>query len=709
MPNSISAKALKDDSSLSARGRDQAPTAVAQPGSGNQILDLQQNVGNKAVSDLLQCGGDVTKLMSANLNISNPDDTSERNARQTASRLLSSPDSHDSRSAPGEKGQSSAPGSHRLPRSTRARFEPQLGVDLSHVRLHTDSQAASSAHTLNAKAFTLGSDIVFAQGQYSPETEGGQRVLAHELSHVAQQSHGEVSANTIFREDEPDKPKMASMVSQKFADLPDGQVVSDPTGAKHGITVIRRGDELFYHLPPPVNAQRQVPRPLEVKSGKRQPIKSISWGGGGISQRAFDVDFDTFDAPFTVNIFGVGHTQTLIDALFRKPAALETRPEGLEVEKKPGTLPQARPKGAAFRTAERYHIPGATFSMYVFSSRGVQVSDDTTGTKLWGPVDGKDLKDLQISPAGDVLISWDDPEHKGSSIFSVKFNLRGPTFSPTGLGRLEVSAERTALLGELKALKVKVVEQGSRFNELELEAAVDTLKRWQGKKGVVESLKANGVPGLTLIKDVQLETGGSYDDDKGEVKIPGGVSTTPAEERNVVIHELAHALFQANGFYPPKKGKTPEHIKAVAKDMHEDSDLDLIDEGAITGARVRKPRTQEQWEKALSSSEKLNKIWQDLHRRFPISDPEGTSDIRGLDVADESRYVGGQRGDILGHGFDNVNEFVASFVASSIRFQIEMTETIKNSKSDLLLILYRELWTLVNSDIVNLGTKNPYD
>jgi uncharacterized protein DUF4157 len=704
MSDSLAAKSLKDDSSVALRERQSTPKPVVQAGSRNQLLALQQNIGNRAVSDLLQCSGDVTKLVSANLNISHPEDPSERDARQTASHLLSSRDA-----LPIAADQTRPQSGQSLADSTRAHFEPNLGVDLSHVRIHTDSRAAASARALNAKAFSLGSDIVFGEGQYAPETESGQRVLAHELSHVAQQSHGGGSANTIHRDEEPARPKIASSVTQKFADLPEGIPVSDPRGATHGIRVIRRGEELFYRLPPPNNQERQVPRPLDVKTNKRQTITSLSWGGGGIGQTAFDVEFNDFDSPYNVNIFGVGRMQTLIDALFRKPAGYESEPEGLERERKPGILPQVRPKGAAFKTAQRYHIQGATFSMYVFSSRTVQVFDDMTGKRLWAGVEGIDLRDLQISPAGDVLISWDDPGQKPSGIFSVKFNLRGPTFSPTGLGRQAASAQRASLLGELKGLKVKVVERGSEFSDLELEAAVDVLKRFQGKKGVVDSLKANGVPGLTLIKDVLMDTGGSYDDVKGEVKIPGGVRTTPAEERNVVIHEISHALFQASGFYPPAKGKTPKHIQERAADLLEDSDLDLIDEGVVGRSRLVKKRTQKEWEKALSSDEKLNKIWQDLHSRFPISDPEGTSDIRGLDVADESRYLARGRGDVLGHGFDNVNEFVASFVASSMRFQDKMTETVKNSKDDFLLSLYRQLWTIVNSNIVNLGAKNPYE
>lgn len=61
-------------------------------------------------------------------------------------------------------------------------------VDLSAVRIHTDAIAASSAQELGARAYTLGSHVAFAPGQYAPATEAGRHVLTHELAHVAQQS-----------------------------------------------------------------------------------------------------------------------------------------------------------------------------------------------------------------------------------------------------------------------------------------------------------------------------------------------------------------------------------------------------------------------------------------------------------------------------------------------------------------------------------------
>lgn len=69
----------------------------------------------------------------------------------------------------------------------RAYFEPRCGADFSPVRVHTDSAAEETARLLNAKAFTLGTNIAFGAGRYSPGTEEGKRLLAHELAHVVQQ------------------------------------------------------------------------------------------------------------------------------------------------------------------------------------------------------------------------------------------------------------------------------------------------------------------------------------------------------------------------------------------------------------------------------------------------------------------------------------------------------------------------------------------
>ncbi|MGA1870545.1 MAG: DUF4157 domain-containing protein [bacterium] len=77
-----------------------------------------------------------------------------------------------------------------LQKSTRAFFEPRFGINLNSVRVHTDVNTNESARALNAQAFTTGRDIFFCQGTYNPGTSSGRELLAHELTHVVQQTGG---------------------------------------------------------------------------------------------------------------------------------------------------------------------------------------------------------------------------------------------------------------------------------------------------------------------------------------------------------------------------------------------------------------------------------------------------------------------------------------------------------------------------------------
>lgn len=88
-----------------------------------------------------------------------------------------------------------------LPESSRQFFEPRFGHDFSNVRLHTDAVAAKSAQSINALAYTTGNNIVFNSGQYSPDSDSGKKLMAHELTHVIQQGNTE---KNIQRKAEPE-------------------------------------------------------------------------------------------------------------------------------------------------------------------------------------------------------------------------------------------------------------------------------------------------------------------------------------------------------------------------------------------------------------------------------------------------------------------------------------------------------------------------
>ncbi len=82
---------------------------------------------------------------------------------------------------------SSRGGGSGLDSNTRSFMESRFGTGLGSVRIHTDNHAAEMSRDLNAKAFTVGSDIYFKEGQYRPDSDSGKHLLAHELTHVVQQ------------------------------------------------------------------------------------------------------------------------------------------------------------------------------------------------------------------------------------------------------------------------------------------------------------------------------------------------------------------------------------------------------------------------------------------------------------------------------------------------------------------------------------------
>jgi hypothetical protein len=87
-------------------------------------------------------------------------------------------------------------GGHALDRQVQAQMGDALGADFSNVRVHANAEADGLNRTLQARAFTLGQDIYFRQGEYAPGSSTGRELLAHELTHVVQQNAGAVQPKT---------------------------------------------------------------------------------------------------------------------------------------------------------------------------------------------------------------------------------------------------------------------------------------------------------------------------------------------------------------------------------------------------------------------------------------------------------------------------------------------------------------------------------
>lgn len=163
--------------------------------------------------------------------VSRPGDLSEQQAAKVANQIMQSTDGGGERSTSGAslsyapepqpmpappvapQQQNTAPersdirsptlagqtGGSPLKDSSRAFFEPRFGRDFSGVRIHQDARSATAASSLNARAFTVGDNIYFGQGEYASETAAGRKLLAHELTHVVQQRQG-IAPAVIQRE-----------------------------------------------------------------------------------------------------------------------------------------------------------------------------------------------------------------------------------------------------------------------------------------------------------------------------------------------------------------------------------------------------------------------------------------------------------------------------------------------------------------------------
>jgi Domain of unknown function (DUF4157) len=128
---------------------------------------------------------------------------------------------------------------HPLDTGARKFFESQFQHDFSGVRLHSDARAAASANAVNAVAYTVGSNIVLGSGQGSPQTSEGRSLLAHELTHVVQQSRSTVRTTDIriAPASDPAEREAESIASQPTRAETDGR---ENLYVSHGASGLQR-------------------------------------------------------------------------------------------------------------------------------------------------------------------------------------------------------------------------------------------------------------------------------------------------------------------------------------------------------------------------------------------------------------------------------------------------------------------------------------
>jgi hypothetical protein len=167
-----------------------------QPQASTRSTGLARALGNRAFGQVLQ----------PKLRVGAPDDRYEREAERVADAVMRIPARPLRRSVTSAQGAGTPmpPLVHGVLRrlgkplgaAARRLMEPRFGSDFGGVRVHADALAARSAASVNARAYTVGEQIVFGAGEYRPDTAEGQRLLAHELAHVVQSG----PSGMIFRD-----------------------------------------------------------------------------------------------------------------------------------------------------------------------------------------------------------------------------------------------------------------------------------------------------------------------------------------------------------------------------------------------------------------------------------------------------------------------------------------------------------------------------
>ncbi len=203
----------------------QARVAGQQPQAGNQLMQLMLSSGALQAKPSVSQPGDsfeqeadrvadqvmrmpaqsAAAAPQVQLKCAQCEDemTAQRFAVGDESELILKKPAGGAQSSPGAESQvsvrSALQNGQPLAPAARSFLEPRFGRDLGHVSVHSNEAAADSARALNARAYTVGSDIAFASGEYQPGTREGQRLLAHEITHTFQQGEGAASQRQIQR------------------------------------------------------------------------------------------------------------------------------------------------------------------------------------------------------------------------------------------------------------------------------------------------------------------------------------------------------------------------------------------------------------------------------------------------------------------------------------------------------------------------------
>lgn len=453
----------------------------------NDLLFLQRTVGNRAVEGLLQRKGKSGQPEGLSVASApeeerkkRPEDEGRVQAKGRPGETLTVSRREESRI------ESMRGGGEPLPQSTRAYFEPRFGQDFSHVRLHRGGRAADSARSVNARAYTTGRDIVFGAGEYRPEESEGRKLLAHELTHVVQQSGGQTHGAQMSAA----SPASVAFgptddAAERDADATAERVVSGGSAAATGLrrshaSVIQRD---------PNGEQDRIPEPIIV-----------NWGGDHFRIAFRRVDRSLGDASLNVEVTYIGQ-----HAVWPNPSErVKLFDVGI------GSRP--------LRAELREGVPGeVVLDLYGDLQRVLRLQDEIehhTRASMSGLGRGHGLTLIVGGQFKASASTWTIVDSASTPADTRPFS---PGFLPGTVPRFGGAENPTTHKLELKAL---VDGDGDQYPELEVTIEAASLQAWSTQMRRDEPIRvllrqAHDPAGLRRLADFQ-------------VSAPAGASVAPA-------------------------------------------------------------------------------------------------------------------------------------------------------------------------------------
>lgn len=164
-------------------------------------------------------------------------------------------------------------GGKALEPETRARLEPRFGHSFARVRVHADDAADRLTRDLGAEALTVGTDLFFRDGAYEPASDGGVRLIAHELAHTVQQGAGAGGAELRVTERHDAAEREAEAVASRVTtggeaqvQVATGPVLARSQDEEHGPDLGKLNEPLNEHAPWAHSPFRLNPLPGEAPS-----------------------------------------------------------------------------------------------------------------------------------------------------------------------------------------------------------------------------------------------------------------------------------------------------------------------------------------------------------------------------------------------------------------------------------------------------------